>query len=156
MIEELNECIIAGCDVRIMMEELNEGIAGIDEEIAAVQSELDNVLIPLILKNEKFKIPLLEFVEHYENNIKLLKVRKMMLNAFKKNGFKNKNSKEEIFKHILAKFDELMVVSYDIYGKLVMSGIYNEGEYLDYCKFSLEKRESVKLMCCVGYGGNLE
>jgi hypothetical protein len=94
--------------------------------------------------------PQLDNVKNYENNIKLIKVEKMMWNAFKNNG------KKEIFKHILAKYDELMNVSYDISGNMVMNGVQPEGEYIDYCKESLEQREFIRKMCCAGFRGHLE
>jgi hypothetical protein len=37
-----------------------------------------------------------------------------------------------------------------------MNGIAPEGEHLDYCKQSLEQREFIRKMCCVGYRGHLE
>jgi hypothetical protein len=95
---------------------INECIASCDERIASVQSKLDNwkpyagvmgLMAKLYDKDEDKKVftesPQLDNVKNYENNIKLIKVEKMMWNAFKNNG------KKEIFKHILAKYDELMM-----------------------------------------------
>jgi hypothetical protein len=145
------------------IEKLNECIASCDERIASVQSKLDNwkpyagvmgLMAEIYDKDEDKKVftesPQLDNVKNYENDIKLIKVEKMMWNAFKNNG------KKEIFKHILAKYGELMIVSYDISGNMVMNGIAPEGEYLDYCKQSLEQREFIRKMCCVGYRGHLE
>ncbi len=145
------------------IEKLNECIASCDERIASVQSKLDKwkpyagvmgLMANLYDKDEDKKVftesPQLDNVKNYENTIKLIKVEKMMWNAFK-----NKNSKKEIFKHILAKYDEVMSVSYDISGNMVMNNIAPEGEHLDYCKQSLEQREFIRKMCCVGYGGHL-
>jgi hypothetical protein len=145
------------------IENLNECIASCDERIASVQSKLDNwkpyagvmgLMAKLYDKDEDKKVftesPQLDNVKNYENTIKLIKVEKMMWNALK-----NKNSKKEIFKHILAKYDEVMNVSYDISGNMVMNGIAPEGEHLDYCKQSLEQREFIRKMCCVGYRGDL-
>ena len=142
---------------------LNKCIASCDERIASVQSKLDNwkpyagvmgLMAKLYDKDEDKKVfsesPQLDKVKNYENNIKLIKVEKMMWNAFKNNG------KKEIFKHILTKYDELMNVSYDISGNMVMNGVQPEGEYIDYCKESLEQREFIRKMCCVGYRGHLE
>ena len=144
------------------IEKLNECIASCDERIASVQSKLDNwkpyagvmgLIAKLYDKDEDKNVftesPQLDNVKNYENNIKLIKVEKMMWNAFKNNG------KKEIFKHILAKYDELMIVSYDISGNMVMNGVAPEGEHLDYCKQSLEQREFIRKMCCVGYRGDL-
>ena len=145
------------------IENLNECIASCDERIASVQSKLDNwkpyagvmgLMAKLYDKDEDKNVftesPQLDIVKNYENIIKLIKVEKMMWNALK-----NKNSKKEIFKHILAKYDEVMNVSYDISGNMVMNGIAPEGEHLDYCKQSLEQREFIRKMCCVGYRGDL-
>ena len=142
---------------------LNKCIASCDERIASVQSKLDKwkpyagvmgLMEKLYDKDEDKKVfsesPQLDKVKNYENNIKLIKVEKMMWNAFKNNG------KKEIFKHILTKYDELMMVSYDISGNMVMNGVQPEGEYIDYCKESLEQREFIRKMCCVGYRGHLE
>ena len=144
------------------IENLNECIASCDDRIASVQSKLDNwkpydgvmgLMAKLYDKDEDKNVftesPQLDNVKNYENNIKLIKVEKMMWNAFKNNG------KKEIFKHILAKYDELMIVSYDISGNMVMNGVAPEGEHLDYCKQSLEQREFIRKMCCVGYRGDL-
>ena len=144
------------------IESLNECIASCDKRIASVQSKLDNwkpydgvmgLMAKLYDKDEDKNVftesPQLDNVKNYENNIKLIKVEKMMWNAFKNNG------KKEIFKHILAKYDELMIVSYDISGNMVMNGVAPEGEHLDYCKQSLEQREFIRKMCCVGYRGDL-
>ena len=142
---------------------LNKCIASCDERIASVQSKLDNwkpyagvmgLMAKIYDKDEDKKVfsesPQLDKVKNYENNIKLIKVEKMMWNAFKNNG------KKEIFKHILTKYDELMMVSYDISGNMVMNGVQPEGVYIDYCKESLEQREFIRKMCCVGYRGHLE
>jgi len=142
---------------------LNKCIASCDERIASVQSKLDNwkpyagvmgLMAEIYDKDEDKKVftesPQLDKVKNYENNIKLIKVEKMMWNAFKNNG------KKEIFKHILAKYDELMNVSYDISGNMVMNGVQPEGEYIDYCKESLEQREFIRKMCCAGFRGHLE
>ena len=165
-IEHLNKCIASQQQARIMfpIELLNKCIASCDERIASVQSKLDNwkpyaMIIGLMAescdKDEDKKLwtesPKLDYFKNYENSFKLIKVEKMMWSAFK-----NKNSKKEIFKHLLAKYDELMVVSYDISSNMVMNGIQVEGIYLDYCRESMEQREFIRIMCCTGYGENLK
>jgi hypothetical protein len=145
------------------IEKLNQCIASCDERIASVQSKLDNwkpyagamgLMAKLYDKDEDKKVfteaPQLDNVKNYENNIKLINVEKMMWNAFKNNGNK------EIFKRLLAKYDELMVDAYEISGNMVNNDLHPEGEYLDYCKSSLEQREFIRKMCCVGYRGYLE
>jgi hypothetical protein len=145
------------------VEKVNECIASCDERIASVQSKLDNwkpyagvmgLMAKLYDKEEDVKVfteaPQMDNVKTYENNIKIIKVEKMMWNAFKN------NSKKDIFKHILSKYDELMCLSYDIAGNMVLNGIQVEGEYLDYCKSSLDQREFIRKMCCVGNQGFLK
>jgi hypothetical protein len=95
--------------------------------------------------------PQLDKVKNYKNDIILIKVEKMMYNAMK-----NNNCNKEIYKHILKKYDELMCVSYDISANMSKNGVELEGEYLEYCKKSLDQREFIRKMCSVGYGGNLE
>mgnify|MGYP001095725970 FL=1 len=86
-------------------------------------------------------------VEHDENIIKLYKTEKLIYNSTL-----NSNSNKEIFKMLLAKYDELLSNSYDITENLVRTGIMGEGEYIDYCKRSLVQREYIRRMCCLGYG----
>ena len=85
-------------------------------------------------------------VEHDENIIKLYKTEKLIYNATL-----NSNSNKEIFKILLAKYDELLSNSYNISGNMVREG-NTEGEYIDYCKRSLVQREYIRKMCCLGYG----
>ena len=104
-------------------------IAECDEHIAYIQIELDNMrpyiigqMVMAKLYDKDFtEAPKMIYVKDYENNIKLIKVEKMMWNAFKN------NSKKDIFKHILSKYDELMCLSYDIAGNMVLNGIQVEG-----------------------------
>jgi hypothetical protein len=53
---------------------------------------------------------------------------------------------------LLTKYDELMGISYDISENMVRNGIVGEGRHIDYCKNSLDHREYIRKMCCVGYG----
>ena len=142
---------------------IDKCIASCDEQIVAIQKKVHNmkpyiigqmVMMKLYDGEEYVKVckeaPKLDKVREYENDIKLIKVEKMMWNAFKN------NSKKDIFKHILSKYDELMCLSYDILGDMVMNGIQAEGDYLDYCKSSLDNREFIRKMCCAGYRGYLE
>ena len=143
---------------------LNECIASCDKRISTLQSKMDNwkpyeMMMSLMEKihdkEEDKKVfseaPHREETKNYENGIKLVKVEKMIYNAMK-----TKTSRKDIFKHLLAKYDELMLVSYDISGNLVANELTKEGEYLAYCKESLNQREFIRKMCCVGYGGYLK
>ena len=138
-------------------------IASCDEQIVAIQKKVHNmkpyiigqmVMMKLYDWEEYVKVckeaPKLDKVRDYENDIKLIKVEKMMWNALKNNRHR------VIFKHILSKYDELMCLSYDIAGNMVLNGIQVEGEYLDYCKSSLDQREFIRKMCSFGYRGHLE
>ena len=143
---------------------INYLIASCDERIAAVQVKVNawkpyemmmGLMEKIYDKEEDKKVfseaPQREETRNYENSIKLINVEKMMWNALK-----NKNARPEIFKHILAKYDELMVASYDMSGNLTQNGLAKEGDYISYCKESLDQREFIRKMCCVGYGGYLK
>tara|TARA_R110002126_G_scaffold285425_1_gene435755 strand:- start:347 stop:718 length:372 start_codon:yes stop_codon:yes gene_type:complete len=67
----------------------------------------------------------------------------------------NPNTKKEIFKLLLAKFDELVNNTYDISGDMVREEKWEEGVYIDYCKESLDYRKYIYKMCCYGYGKKL-
>jgi hypothetical protein len=133
-------------------------IAECDEHIAYIQIELDNMrpyiigqMVMAKLYDKDFtEAPKMIYVKDYENNIKLKKVEKMMLNAFKN------NRQRVIFKHILSKYDELMRQSYDINSNMVLNGIQAEGDYLDYCREKRDHRECMRKMCSAGFQGYLE
>ena len=133
-------------------------IAECDEHIAYIQIELDNMrpyiigqMVMAKLYDKDFtEAPKMIYVKDYENNIKLKKVEKMMLNAFKNNRHR------VIFKHILSKYDELMRQSYDINSNMVLNGIQAEGDYLDYCREKRDHRECMRKMCSAGFQGYLE
>jgi hypothetical protein len=83
-------------------------------------------------------------VKYYENCIKLVQVEKLIYNALLKD---NNNT---IFPRLLNKYDELLGLSYDMSGNMVLLGIYKEGDYLEYCKRSLEQREYINSICVYG------
>lgn len=82
-------------------------------------------------------------IKYYENAIKLVQVEKLIYKALLKNN-------NAIFPRLLNKYDELMGLSYDMSGNMVLSGIYKEGEYLAYCNKSLEQREYISNVCVYG------
>jgi hypothetical protein len=82
-------------------------------------------------------------IKNCENNIRLVNVEKLMYYALEKDN-------RVIFPRLLAKYDELMVVSYDLSGNMVNSGLVPENEHLDWCKASLKQREYIKTMCEFG------
>ena len=85
-----------------------------------------------------------QIYQNYENNIKLIKVEKLIYQSLLKTNNK------AIFPKLLAKYDELMGVSYDISGNLVMIGSEKEGDHLNYCKISLEQRKYIEILCSYG------
>ena len=59
----------------------------------------------------------------------------------------NPNTKEEIFKLLLAKFDELICNSLEMMESLVRDDEMNEGEYLVNCKVWGKEREKIRKIC---------
>ena len=130
-----------------------------DERIASLQSKIDSWsayksvmgLMERTFEGEDKKVfseaPQLDKIKNYENDMSLVKTEKMIYNALS-----NSNSNKKIFKMLLAKYDELMGLSYDISGNMVINGLVPEGEHLDYCKESLTQREYIRKMCSFGYG----
>ena len=141
---------------------IDNGIASCDERIASLQEKIDSWkgykgvmgLMENLFSNEDDKnvfryAPEMDNVKNYENNIKLVRTEKLIYTSLR-----NTNSKKEIFKILLAKYDELMGISYDISGNMVRNGIVVEGDHIDYCKSSLDQREYIRKICCIGYGEN--
>ena len=104
----------------IPVSKINELISSCDERMAKIEVKMNawkpyemmmGLMEKIHDKEEDKKVfseaPHREETKNYENSIKLINVEKMMWNAMK-----NKNARKEIFKHILAKYDELMRVSY--------------------------------------------
>jgi hypothetical protein len=59
----------------------------------------------------------------------------------------NPNSKKEIFKLLLAKFDELICNSLEEMETFVRDDEMNEGEYLVNCKLWGKEREKIRKIC---------
>ena len=116
--------------------------ANCDERIALLQSKMSAYGGYKELK---------EKIENLDDCVKLVKVEKLVGKALS-----NPNSKRDIFKALLKKYDELMLSSYDISGNLVEYGVVLEGDYIAYCKSSLVKREFIRDMCSRGYKGYLK
>ena len=144
------------------VDKVNQCIASCDERIASLQEKIDNWkgykgvmgLMENLFSNEDDKnvfryAPEMDNVRNDENSMKLVKTEKLIYTSLR-----NTNSKKEIFKILLAKYDELMGISYDISGNMVRNGIIVEGEHIDYCKSSLDQREYIRKICCIGYGEN--
>jgi len=88
--------------------------------------------------------PQLDNIKNMENSILCLKTEKLIYIAHRAN-----NPNKTIFPLLLAKYDDLMNVSYDISGNMVRNGLIPEVEYLNYCKESLEQREYIRKLCDV-------
>lgn len=122
-------------------------IASCDERIASVQDKLSalkvyvKVLNLMDLEMKKYQ----EKIQNYENNIKLIQTEKLIYKALI-----NPNSARAIFPKLLAKYDELMGVSYDLSGNMVISGLSAEADHLEYCKSSLDQREYIRKLCLYG------
>jgi hypothetical protein len=122
-------------------------IMSCDERIASVQAKMDNVeLFGKVLSivnldmEEKHK----SRIENFKNNIKLIQVEKLIYQSLAK------TNNSSIFPVLLSKYDNLLGVSYDISGNMVVNGGETEGNYLDYCKQSLDQREYIKKLCMYG------
>jgi len=120
------------------------GVTNCDERIKSLKSkknswELYNIVLKIV-NLEKYQ----DKINCYENNIKLVQVEKLIYNALLK------NTSKLVFPLLLAKYDDLMTLSYDISGNLVSAGINLEGEHLEYCQQSLSQREFIKSICVFG------
>jgi len=144
------------------VDKVNQCIASCDERIASLQEKIDSWkgykgvmgLMENLFSNEDDKnvfrySPKMDNIRNDENSMKLVKTEKLIYTSLR-----NTNSKKEIFKILLAKYDELMGISYDISGNMVRNGIVVEGDHIDYCKSSLDQREYIRKICCIGYGEN--
>ena len=144
------------------VDKVNQCIASCDERIASLQEKIDSWkgykgvmgLMENLFSNEDDKnvfrySPKMDNIRNDENSMKLVKTEKLIYISLR-----NTNSKKEIFKILLAKYDELMGISYDISGNMVRNGIVVEGDHIDYCKSSLDQREYIRKICCIGYGEN--
>jgi len=86
------------------------------------------------------------------NRLSLVKTEKLIYTALLN---RNPNSNKKIYKILLAKYDELMGLSYEIGSDLVVEGVAPEGYYIEWCKDSLPLRENIRICCSMGYGGEL-
>ena len=124
-----------------------ECLASCDTRIASVTDKLSawkvygNVLKLVDLDMEtKYQ----DNIKNYENNIKLIQTEKIIYNALLKKG------NGALFPKLLAKYDDLMGISYDLSGNMVITGLNQEGDYLEYCSQSLAQREYIRKLCLYG------
>ena len=128
---------------------LTEGLSSCDRRIAAIQKRLDSWVVygkVLSLVDLEMETKHQDRLKNCENNIKLVQVEKLIYNALAKNN-------RAIFPKLLSKYDELMEVSFDLSGKMVITGENQEGDHLEYCKASLGQRDYIRRLCL--YGGEL-
>ena len=71
----------------------------------------------------------------------LYKVEKLILNSIKA------NADSSIYPKLIAKYDELMLKSYDQSAELVLLEEIEEGQYINFCRNSVERRTILKAMC---------
>ena len=133
-------------------------VGSCDERIAKIQARLDkwkvyNSVLEIAKMGYKtneekevfdLKLPEQTRQDNEKNSIALIRVEKMIYTSLF-----NKSNKA-IYPRLLAKYDELMGVSYEMSGNLVLLNVKKETEYLDYCRDSLKQREFIKLICDEG------
>lgn len=123
-------------------------LASCDERIASVQDKLDSWKVygkVLGLADLDLETKYQDKIKNYQNNIQLIKTEKLIYNALA-----NPKSARAIFPKLLAKYDELIGVSYDLSGNMVINGLNAEGDHLEYCNQSLAQREYIRKLCLYG------
>jgi len=130
-------------------------IASCDERIASLQVKKDKwnsyekvmsiMEIASVARGETGDVfknaPQLDHIKNYKNSMELVNVEKLIYISLL-----NKR-KKEIFPLLLAKYDDLLGMTYEIGSNMVINGLMRECEYLDFCKLSLEQRDFIKIMC---------
>jgi hypothetical protein len=136
-------------------------VGSCDERIAKIQVRLDKWnlysqalgIAKMACKNNEqreifdLKLPDKTIQDYDKNNVTLIKVERLIYTSFKN------NANRAIYPRLLAKYDELMGVSYDMSGNLVLMNVYKETDYLDFCRDSLKQREYIKKICDAGVAG---
>jgi len=128
--------------------DINICVTSCDERIASIQDKLLSWKVygaVLKITNLDFDVKYIDKLKCYENNIALVKTEKLIYNALI-----NTKSPKEIFPKLLSKYDDLMGLSYDISGNMVLTGMNAEGDHLEYCSLSLHQREFIKRLCIYG------
>jgi hypothetical protein len=128
-------------------EMLSKCVTSCVERIASIQEKLDSWRVygkVLNLVDLELETKYQEKIQNYENNIKLIQIEKLLNNALAKDN-------RAIFPRLLSKYDdELMGVSYDLSGNMVITGLTPEGDHLEYCNQSLAQREYIRKLCLYG------
>jgi hypothetical protein len=128
-------------------EMIAKSIASCDERIASIQDSLSNWKVYnqiLNLVDLEMEIKYQEKIQNYENDIKLIQTEKIIYNALLKAG------NNALFPKLIARYDELMGLSYDLSGNMVLTGLNAEGDYLEFCNQSLVQREYIRKLCLYG------
>ena len=123
-------------------------LASCDERINSIQDKLSSWIVygkVLAIGNLEMETKYQNTIQNSQNNIKLIQVEKMLYKALA-----NKNTQRQLFPKLLSKYDDLMGISYDLSGNMVITGLVPEGDYLEYCNQSLAQREYIKKMCLYG------
>ena len=123
-------------------------VTSCDERIASVQEKLNSWRIygkVLSLVDLEMDTKYQEKIKNYENNIKLIQTEKLLYNSLN-----NPKSIRAIFPKLLSKYDELLGLSYDLSGNMVVTGLSPEGDHLEYCSSSLKQREYIRKLCLYG------
>jgi hypothetical protein len=82
-------------------------------------------------------------IQNYENTIKMIQTEKIIYNALLKGN-------SGLFPKLLERYDELLSNSCEFGNQFVTNGLALEGDYLDYCKESVEQRNYISQICFVG------
>ena len=118
-----------------------EFIASCDERINSIQEHGKLLRTPDFSIEPKYQ----NVINRNENSMKLVQVEKMIYKAVA-----NKNTPRQLFSKLLSKYDDLLRISYDLSNNMVIDGLMTEGNYLEFCKNSLDQREYIKDACLYG------
>lgn len=111
---------------------INKCVDICDKRISNITSNISNITSKMGESDCKLGLGILAFV----------KVEKLIFTSCL-----NPNTKEEIFKLLLAKFDELICNSLEVMESMVRDDEMNEGDYLNNCKEWGKEREKIRKIC---------
>ena len=133
-------------------------IANCDKRIASLESKIDEwkpweammKLCEGLYDDDKNKdcfrnAPNQDEVKNLKNDLELVKTEKLIYKCLI-----NEKTISKFYSHLLAKYDDLMGLSYDLSGNMVRNNMVLEGDHLEYCKESLTQRDYIKKLCCIG------
>jgi hypothetical protein len=133
-------------------------IAHCDERIASLESKIDlwkpwETMMKFcegLYDDDKNKdifrnAPNQDEVKNLKNDLELVKTEKLIYKCLT-----NEKTVKAFYPRLLAKYDELMGLSYDLSGNMVINNMVLEGDHLEYCKESLNQREYIRKLCLIG------